>query len=207
MVQVSEREKDRIEAHNRSMRGFPRAPEQRDPAVLPLTVRSLVAETADTLSPVLGIPKADLETALANAVRLVPHKATMEDRQDVLQELAATLYSVRPPNGAYATGVCRHVVHNWADRWHIRQHTSWEGLSGDDHPNGDWYRDQLLGMVEFEAKACGDLDGQALWSRLPDDMRRILIKRLRGVRLSGAERTSLCRHRKALTGILAPARM
>jgi len=172
-----------------------------------------IRETVDALSRVTGLKARDLETGIKNALRYVSHKATPEDRYDVLHEIALALLSTKLPDGAYASGVARNTVGLWNQRFFYRDHERLDRDSGDaDADNA--YKDRLIGAVEFEARSCGNMDGQRLWDTLPGErvetktgyaytgLKGILQKRLRGARLSGAERIALMRYRQANTGLL-----
>lgn len=170
------------------------------------TVYGQVSETASALSPVLGIPKADLETALRVGMRHVPHDANEDDRFDVLQGVAAHLLEVRPPSGGSATGYARNWVRNWTRGYHYRNHDSLELLSGghvedESMEDANWYRDQLVGSIEFASHSDDRIDAQRIWNQLPGAIKPIILKRMQGKRLSGAERVALMRARKQLVGI------
>jgi len=160
-----------------------------------------IRETVAALSKATGVKADKLEIGVKNALRYVSHKATLEDRFDVLQEIALQLLSTKLPDGAYASGVARNTVGKWNERFFYRSHESLDRDSGDVDADQS-YKDMLIGSIEFEARSCGNMDGQRLWDRLPGDMQKLIAKRLRGARLSDAERKALERHRKAQTGLL-----
>lgn len=181
-----------------------------------------IRDIVGAVSKAVGLPAKDVETGIKNALRYTPHDATLEDRYDILHDIAVALLETRPTTGAYASGVARNTVGKWTERFFYRNHDSLDVDT--DNPEMDaWYKDMLVGSIEFEARSCGDMDGQRLWDRLPGErivrvvvtaegkeetkvtytgLKGIVQKRLRGARLSAAERQSLARHRKALTGIL-----
>jgi len=200
---TEEERREAIEEYNRSMRSLPRAAEEKSPEGFKGYGES-IEETVKALSPVLGIAKNDLRTALRTALRHVAHKATMEDRYDVVQLLAVKLLEMRPPSGRYATVACRNTVRHWNARFIIRQHYSLDYDDTKDTPD-ETYRDVLLGIVEFEADTVARMDaqhdGRKLWRSLPATMKQIVVKRMRGARLSGAEKVMLHRYRKSMIGV------
>jgi len=194
--------REAIEEYNRSMRSLPKAKEETVTVGFKGYGES-IEETVNALSPVLGIAKNDLRTALRTALRHVAHKATMEDRYDVVQLLAVKLLEMRPPSGRYATVACRNTVRHWNARFIIRQHFSLDDNTSD--TPDETYRDVLLGIVEFEADTVARMDakrdGRKLWKSLPATMKQIVVKRMRGARLSGAEKVMLHRYRKSMIGV------
>jgi len=202
-VEATEEERrEAIEEYNRSMRSLPRAQEEKVPEGFKGYGES-IEETVEALSPVLGIAKNDLRTALRTALRHISRDATLEDRYDVVQLLAVKLLEMRPPNGQYATVAGRNTVRHWNARFRIRQHYSLDHTTTD--TPDDTYKDVLLGIVEFEAETVARMDarrdGRKLWKSLPPTMKLIVVKRMRGVRLSGAEKVTLHRYRKAMIGV------
>ena len=67
----------------------------------------------------------------------------------------------------------------------------------------------ITGKVEFEARLVELMDSKVavrqLWESLSLRLRQIVVKRLRGVRLSAAERKALQRYRDTMTGVFEPA--
>ena len=55
------------------------------------------------------------------------------------------------------------------------------------------YGETLVGDVDFERRMVGLLDGESLYSKLPKAIKPIVMKRLVGCALTGAERVRLHR--------------
>lgn len=213
-TQLTEQELKRIEAYNRSQRGFPKS----KPVASPVT-KGLTAQLDDTiqcLSPVLGIPKNHIRVALRVALRHISSQANLDDRFDVVQALAIKLLDTRPPSGGFATVVCRNYVRDWNKAFMHRQHLSLDEFLNEPDANEDAgirhsreYLQIVGGKVEFEARLVEQMDGakgaRKLWQSLAPRLRQIVVKRLRGVRLDAAERKALQRYRDSMTGVLEPA--
>jgi len=214
-TQLTEIDLEDIETYNRNHRGFPKGKTTSPPiGVKGLTAQ--IQETADCLSPVLGIPKKHILIALKVALRHISSQAHLEDRFDIIQALSIKLLDTRPPSGGFATVVCRNYVRDWNRAYMYRQHLSLDEVMGEKPPDEEAgvrhsreYLQIVGGKVEFEAKLVERLDGakgaRKLWESLNPRLRQIVLKRLRGVRLNPAERKALQRYRDAMTGVLEPA--
>jgi len=214
-TQLTEIDLEDIETYNRNHRGFPKGKTTSPPiGVKGLTAQ--IQETADCLSPVLGIPKKHILIALKVALRHISSQANLDDRYDIVQALAIKLLDTRPPSGGFATVVCRNYVRDWNKAYMYRQHLNLDDILAEPDENADastvanrTYLQVVGGKVEFEAKLVEQMDGakaaRKLWQSLTPRLRQIVLKRLRGVRLNPAERKALQRYRDAMTGVLEPA--
>jgi len=204
----------RIDTYNRNQRGFPASKPASPPPEGAKGLTAQITETVACLSPVLGIPQKHLEIALKVALRHISSQATLDDRYDIVQALAIKLLDIRPPSGGFATVASRNFVRDWNKAFMRRQHLSLDLMLDTEEPdNGEAHHSReylqiVTGKVEFEANLVAKMDGKngarKLWQSLNPRLRQIVVKRLRGVRLSAAERKALQRYRDTMTGVFEP---
>lgn len=118
-------------------------------------------------------------------------------RQDLVQDIAMVWLDARPDNGRLAYGMAKKVLLMRWRSWHRREHRVAvcidEVLEGDDRVNEDGMQadrgavlaSYIGAAVEFESMVIGQLDGQALWAKLPPDIRATVAKRMAGERVNG----------------------
>jgi len=120
-------------------------------------------------------------------------KAPREEREDLFQDLFLALWEAKVKDEKLAYAIARCDWKDWWKRYKVRQHYSLDfEVEGED---GESYRfgEMLVAEVGWENKVDGDLDGEALWKKLPSDIKRIVSKRLAGRALTGSERMKLSR--------------
>jgi len=131
------------------------------------------------------------------AAYIFSRKVPREEREDLFQELALTLLKHKTKDDKLAYAIARCDWRNWWAKYRIRQHYSLDMVIDSDNGNPITLSEMLVGEVEFERKMDGKLDGQAIWHKLPSNIKAIVSKRLIGKALNNTERSQLSRWIKA----------
>jgi len=116
-------------------------------------------------------------------------KVPREEREDLFQEIALTLLEAQTKDERLAYAVARCDWKNWWSKFRIRQHYSLDSVI--DEESQTTLGDTLVGECEFDLKINGDIDGQALYSKLPSWIKALVDKSLRGFPIRGGERQLL----------------
>ena len=150
-----------------------------------------IAENAHALSHRLGVKAKNLENILGHFARRTPS----QERADLVELLTLTLLEANPNNPAHCFGICKRRHAMWYRHYTIRQHYSLDACLEDDTlaEQERGLREFLAGCVEYEAIWNGQLDGEALWAKLPEAIKPIVMKRMIGKRTSNTERSTLNR--------------
>lgn len=162
--------------------------------------RDKVEETIGTIQ--------KLPTESKNALRcayIFSRKVPRDEREDMFQELALQLLKVESKDEKLCYSVARC---DWLDWWRkYKRHSQFyagtldietvgqfedgdrnsQGLNAED---GRRLRELLVGEVEYQ-RLDGNIDGKALWHRIPDKIKPIIEHRLLGQRLTNSERFNL----------------
>jgi len=110
-------------------------------------------------------------------------KVPREDRQDMFQELVTAVIDSGATDEPFAYTIARR---GWMNYWGKKKLHSqfFGGYLSDTITNSDnedvEMAELIVGEVEFERKMDGKLDGQRLWSRIPEDIKPLIQKRLLG---------------------------
>jgi len=135
-------------------------------------------------------------------------KVPSQEREDLFQELTLTLLEKKTKDErlAYAIARC-----DWKDWWkRYKLHSQFYSGSLNDIVEGEdgskvELGELLVGEVDFERRIIGDLDGKALFDRLPEAIKPIVTKRLIGRALTDSERQRLSRWVRSRPTILVAA--
>ena len=188
---------DQVERRQKIV-GLPRDRSVNQPETIAFShnLRQGIQETAQNLSRRLGIPALDLGKVIAFWTIRYPN----QEREDSIQDMALALLKYQPGTPGLAFAVCRGRNLDWWKAYKYRQHHSLDadngGLDAEDS-DGVTMAEMLAGRVEWERKIDGVMDARKLWEILPLNIRRTVSKRLRGIRMNGAERVALHRFAKA----------
>jgi len=148
------------------------------------------------LSSVIGIKQDKLENILDWHI----HKVPLEERKDMAQDLAEALLKANPQTPELAFAICRNRI---VDFWrHYKLHSQFHihygsELIEDGEGNEIELIETLAGEVEFEKRISEKIDAESLYGKLPKPIKRVIDKRIVGLRLSDAERQQLHRYIKA----------
>jgi len=110
-------------------------------------------------------------------------KVPREERQDLFQELITAILDSGTENAAFAYTIARR---DWQNFWSTyKLHSQFfEGYLSDTITNSDNEETELaellVGECEFENKQIDKLDAQRLWNQIPEDIQKLVVKRLKG---------------------------
>ncbi|MDD5510670.1 MAG: hypothetical protein PHI12_07670 [Dehalococcoidales bacterium] len=140
------------------------------------------AAVESTLEAVKNLPE---QTKLSMRIAYIfASKVPYDDRLDCFQDFTATLLKsgIDEPKLAYSV-----IRGDWLDWWkaskihaHIDLDSKIESDDGDVTSLGDL----IVGEIEFVNKYESDDTAVRLWSRIPDDIKPLIIKRMRGQSLT-----------------------
>jgi hypothetical protein len=144
-------------------------------------------------------------TAL-KAAYVFANKVPRLERADLFQELVVALLERATKDERLAYAIARFDWIDWWRKFTVKQHFfagSLQDTVEDAEGNEVMLAELIVGECEFERKLDGELDGQALWAKLPRPIQVIVQKRLYGKALNGAERVRLHRFATANPMLLA----
>lgn len=171
---------------------------------LPLDGQEFSAKVEEVLASIKKLRPAN-RTAL-KAAYVFANKVPRDERQDLFQELVLALLERATKDERLAYSIARFDWMDWWKRYSTKKHFfsgSLQDTVEDANGNEVMLAELIVGECEFERKLDGDLDGKALWARLPRPIQVIVQKRLFGKALNGAERMRLMRFAKANPMLLA----
>lgn len=121
-------------------------------------------------------------------------KAPREEREDLFQELGLAVLETGMDSQRLAYTICRRDWQDWWRRYRTRQHfvagslneviTTHDGTSAE-------FGELLVGEVDWEKRIDGKVDGEVLWAKLPEWVKRLVQKRLVGQGIRGGDRLLL----------------
>lgn len=117
------------------------------------------------------------------AAYIFSRKVPMVERQDLFQELVLAVLDSGTEKPEFAYTIARR---DWQDWWRtFKLHSQFhEGYLSEVILNSEGEETELsellVGEVEFEAKQIDKLDARRLWQRLPRDIQKLVVKRLKG---------------------------
>ncbi|MBU1067010.1 hypothetical protein KKE60_04455 [Patescibacteria group bacterium] len=129
----------------------------------------------------------EAKTALKVAY-VFSRKVPREEREDLFQDLALAVFKAKTKDEKLAYTIARLDWLNWWKRYKIRQHTSLDSVIEDTEGNPTTLADMLVGEVEFETKVNGKMDADLLWSKLPEHIKPLVLKKLEGKALTAPSR-------------------
>jgi hypothetical protein len=130
------------------------------------------------------------KTALKMAY-IFSRKVPREEREDVFQDLALSLFKAQAPGEKLAYTIARYDWKDWYRKYSIRQHTSLDSVVENDNGTGQTLAELLVGTVEYTELLDGKLQAERIWNILPDNIKRIVSDRLKGKSLNKTDRNSL----------------
>lgn len=143
-------------------------------------------KTVQVLSSQLGIAQPRLKSLMEWNI----HKVDWNSREDMAQELATALLICKPNTPELAFAICRARLADWY-RYNsrIRSHEvdSLNQTVIDDDGNQVEMVDLIAGEVEYEAKLEGKIMADTMFGLLDWRMKKIVAKRLLGLKLKSKE--------------------
>lgn len=110
-------------------------------------------------------------------------KAPNNERQDLFQELVTAILDSGTENPAFAYTIARRDWQNWWAKYKLHSQF-YSGYLSDVILNSDNEETELaellVGEVEFERKQIDKLDAESLWEKIPQDIQKLVLKRLQG---------------------------
>lgn len=149
------------------------------------------------LKTIRAMPKGQ-KIALRSAY-IFSRKVPKEEREDLFQELTLAILEQRVDDERLAYAIAKCDWRDWWAKYKVRSHYLAGSLNARLESSDDQefeFGELLVGEVEFERKMAGKIDGQALYSKLPEAIKPIVTKRLLGRALTGPERVKLSRYVK-----------
>ncbi len=173
-------------------------------ASLPVEGEEFGKAVESTLTTIKSMPQ-EHRIALKSAY-IFSRKVPREEREDMFQELALALLEARTKDERLAYTIARCDWRNWWEKYQIRAQYLGGSLNEtvtDGEGGTVEYGELLVGEVEFERKMNGDLDGEALYNKLPSWVQKLVTKRLTGQGIRGGDRIMLDKWIKQRPLILA----
>jgi hypothetical protein len=148
---------------------------------LPIDADDMTERVNDYTTIIKSLP-ASARYAL-RAAYIFGSKAPREEREDLFQELALKALTARADSEKLAYAIARA---DWLDWWKNYKRNrgfitvSLESTTMDEDGNQVTLGSMLAGECDFELKMDGELDGERIFDMLPDNLKRIVERRLTG---------------------------
>lgn len=115
-------------------------------------------------------------------------KAPREEREDLYQSLFLAIWKVNPDSEKLAYSIARCDWLNFWKSYKIKQHLNLESITQSDDNNPDNLADMIIGSVEYETRYDGKIEAETIWSKIPEDIKPIILKKLSGKALISGKR-------------------
>ena len=129
----------------------------------------------------------EAKTALKCAY-IFASKAPKEEREDLYQSLFLAIWKVKPDSEQLAYAIARCDWLDWWKSYKIKQHLNLESITDSDDNNPDNLADMIIGSVEYETRYDGKIEAETIWSKIPSDIKPIILKKLSGKALTSGKR-------------------
>jgi len=172
-------------------------------SALPIEGDDFGNQVNDNLEAIKALP---LEAKHALKMAYVfSHKVPRHEREDLFQDIALAVLKLKTRDERLAYSIARCDWRDWWRKYSIRQHYSMDSITEDEDGSPVTLTETIVGEVEFENKMNGKLDAERIWSKLPNDIKPLVFKRLIGKGLNASERGTLHRwiHKAGYQLILA----
>lgn len=118
-------------------------------------------------------------------------KVPYGEREDVYQSLRLKFLETPPQRFSHGWSIAANWVKDWWKAYSYRQHYSLDWEDGAHSEGGDdtvsTLSDSLASEIDCIAQIEGVLDGQGLWTRLPESIQTIVRRRLMGYKVIGRQ--------------------
>lgn len=118
-------------------------------------------------------------------------KVPRPEREDLFQDIALAVLKLKTRDERLAYSIARCDWQDWWRKYSIRQHYSMDSVVEAEDGNPVTLAETIVGEVEFENKMDGKLDAERIWSKLPNDIKPLVFKRLIGKGLNTSDRNKL----------------
>jgi DNA-directed RNA polymerase specialized sigma24 family protein len=122
------------------------------------------------------------------------NKVPQQEREDLFQDLALTLWRKRLPDVKLAYAIARCDWIDWWKRYKVRSHYGFVSVEETEVSEAEDVKLQseiLVGEVDFEQKMCNRAEARWILSRIPRSIKALAQKRLLGQSLNVTERREL----------------
>jgi len=131
-----------------------------------------------------AIDKLNINAKLAiQAAYIFSRKVPSNEREDLFQELVLAVLDSGTEKLSFAYAIARRDWQNWWKSYKLHSQF-YSGHLSDTLTNSDGDETELaellVGEVEFERRQIDKLDAQSLWNRIPEDIQKLVLKRLQG---------------------------
>jgi len=158
-------------------------------SALPIEGDDFGNQVNDNLEAIKALP---LEAKHALKMAYVfSHKVPRHEREDLFQDIALAVLKLKTRDERLAYSIARCDWRDWWRKYSIRQHYSMDSVSEDEDGNPVTLAETIVGEVEFENKMDGKLDAERIWSKIPEDIKPLVFKRLIGKGLTVPERNKI----------------
>jgi hypothetical protein len=161
-------------------------------SALPLAGEEFGEAVNNYLEEIKRLPKG-AKVALRSAY-IFSRKVPAQEREDLFQELALAILEAKVEDERLAYAIARCDWRNWWQKYMTRSHYLAGSLNAtieDADGQAVEFGELLVGEVEFERKMIGQVDGQALYAKLPEAIKQVVNKRLIGKPTTSTERMRL----------------
>ena len=110
-------------------------------------------------------------------------KVPEEERQDLFQELVTAILDSGTESAAFAYTIARRDWQNFWSKYKLHSQFCGGYLSEtitDSDGEETELAELLVGEVEFENRQIDKLDAERLWAQIPEEIQKLVIKRLKG---------------------------
>jgi len=125
------------------------------------------------------------------AAYIFSRKAPHSERQDLFSDLTTAILEAGTEDAAFAYTIARRLYQNWwrAYSLHSQYH---DGYLSETIMNAEGHETELaellIGEIEFERKQIDKLDAAQLWHQIPENIQKLVLKRLQGRPLGTARK-------------------
>jgi len=147
-------------------------------SALPVQNEDFTLKVEEYLTAIKAMP---IEAKNALKVAYVfSRKVPREEREDLFQDIALAVLKAKAKDEKLAYAIARMDWLDWWRRYSIRQHTSLDSVINDTEGNSTTLGELIVGAVQFEHMVDGKIEAERLWSKIPDNIKPLVLKRLEG---------------------------
>jgi len=125
------------------------------------------------------------------AAYIFSRKAPHSERQDLFSDLVTAILEAGTQDAAFAYTIARRLYQNWWRGYSLHSQFH-DGYLSETIMNADGQETELaellVGEIEFERKQIDRLDAAQLWHQIPENIQKLVLKRLQGKPLGTARK-------------------
>lgn len=147
-------------------------------SALPVQDEEFTVKVEEYLAVIKAMP---IEAKNALKVAYVfSRKVPRLEREDLFQDIALAVLRAQAKDEKLAYAIARMDWIDWWRKYSIRQHTSLDSVIEDTEGNSTTLGELIVGAVQFEHLVDGKIEAERLWSKIPEDIKPLVLKRLEG---------------------------